>query len=118
MKPAFEKHKVDQALAELGKVLRQPSGGYGAPSWAVGHAKDVVKALEELEERMRSRHMTVQQGAFPLAIYAARELRKYAEGTQSDIPNNDAAQVFYRALADLVQELRTTDQQLASEEAA
>lgn len=118
MKPAFEEHKVDQALAELGKVLRQPSGGYGVPSWAVGHAKDIVAALEELEGRMRSRHMTVQQGEFPATIYAARELRKYTEGTHSDIPNHDAAQVFYRALANLVQELRTTDQRLASEEAA
>ena len=118
MKPAFEEHKVDQALAELGRVLRQPSGGYGMPSWAVGHAKDVVKALEDLEERMRSRHMTLQQGVFPLAIYAARELRKYTEGMHADIPNHDAAQIFYRCLESLVQELRTTDQQLASQEAA
>ena len=118
MEPVFEEHKVEQALAELGKVLRQPSGGYGVPSWAAGHAKDIVKALEELEERMRSRHMTLQQGAFPLAIYGARELRKYTEGTHSDIPNHDAAQIFYRSLVNLVQELRTTDQELASEEAA
>ena len=118
MKPSFEEHKVDQALAELGKVLGKPSGGYGVPSWAVGHAEDIVKALEDLEERMRSRHMTLQQGVFPLAIYAGRELRKYAEGTHSDIRNHDAAQIFYRSLVNLLQELRTTDQQLASEKAA
>lgn len=118
MKTVLEEHKVDQALAELGKVLRQPSGGYGAPSWAVTHASDVVKALEELKERMRTHHMTLQQGAFPLAIYAARELRNYVGGAHSDIPNNDAARIFYRSLAHLVEELRATDRQLASEEAA
>lgn len=118
MKPVFEEHKVDQALAELGNVLRKPSGGYGAPSWAAGHAQGIVKALEELEERMRARHMTVQEGVFPLAIYAARELRKHTEGARSDIPNHDAAQVFYRALTGMLRELRAIDQQLASEEAA
>jgi hypothetical protein len=118
MKPAFEEHKVDQALAELGKVLGKPSGGYGVPSWAVGHANDIVRALEEVKERMRLRHMTLRHGAFPLAIYAARELRKYIAGERSDIPNKDAAQIFYHSLINLVQELRTTDQQLASEEAA
>ncbi|HEU5335551.1 MAG TPA: hypothetical protein VFU27_06285 [Terriglobales bacterium] len=118
MRPAFEEHKVDQALEELGRVLREPSGGYGAPSWAVSHGNDVVNALEELEERMRSRHMSLQHGAFPLALYAARELRKHAEGARSDIPNKDAAQIFHRCLVSLTQELQTTDQQLASEEAA
>jgi hypothetical protein len=67
---------------------------------------------------MRARHMALQQGVFPLAIYSARELRKYAEGTHSDIPNHDAALIFYRSLVNLTQELRATDQHLASEEAA
>lgn len=98
MKTAFEEHKVDQALGKISDVLGDTSGGYGAPSWAEAHGQDLVDALEQLEQRMRARHMNLQHGAFPLAIYAARELRKYLAGSQSDISNKDAAQVFYRCL--------------------
>jgi len=71
MKPAFEEHRVDQALNKIGNVLQQPSGGYGAPSSAEAHGKDLVEALEQLEKRMRAHHMMLQRGVFPVAIYAA-----------------------------------------------
>lgn len=118
MKAAFEEHRVDQAMAEIADVIHRRSGGYGAPSWAEAHGKDLVEALEQLGERMRTRSMTVQQGAFPVAIYAARELRQYVAGGKSDIPNNDAAEVFHRSLVNLIEQLRALDQQLAKEEAA
>ena len=118
MKPAFEEHRVDQALNKIGDVLQQPSGGYGAPSWAEAHGKDLVEALEELEKRMRAHHMMLQRGVFPPAIYAARELRKYLGGAHSDIPNQDAAKVFHYSLLKLLEELRTLDEKLAKEEAA
>lgn len=41
MKAAFEEHRVDQALGRISDVLHQPSGGYGAPSWAEAHGKDL-----------------------------------------------------------------------------
>ena len=106
MKPAFEEHRVDQALAEIADVIHHRSGGYGAPSWAEAHGKDLVEALEQLGERMRTQNMTLQQGAFPVAIYAARELRQYVAGGKSDIPNNDAAKVFHRSLVNLIEQLR------------
>jgi hypothetical protein len=118
MKPAFEEHRVDQALEKIEDVLESPSGGYGAPSWAEAHGKDLVEALEQLQEHMRARHMSLQQGALPVAIYAARELKKYLAGAQCDIANKDAAAVFHRALVNLMEELRALDQKLASEEAA
>jgi hypothetical protein len=118
MKPAFEEHRVDQALEKIAEVIHQQSGGYGAPSWAEAHGKDVVEALEQLEERMRARNLSLQQGGFPTAIYASRELRKYLAGGKSDIANKDAAEVFYRVLVNLIEELRSLDQKLAREEAA
>ncbi|HEV2696787.1 MAG TPA: hypothetical protein VGU90_02270 [Terriglobales bacterium] len=118
MKPAFEEHSVDQALGKISDVLHHPSGGYGAPSWAEAHGKDLLEALEQLKGRMRARHMNLQHGAFPVAMYAAREFRKYLAGARSDISNQDAAQVFYRCLAGLIDELRPLDQELAKEQAA
>jgi hypothetical protein len=118
MKPAFEDHNVDASLGKIADVLQQPSGGYGAPSWAVANAKDVVEALEQLRDRMRASDMSLQHGAFPLAIYAARELRKYVAGAECDIRNRDAAQIFHRCLTGLVDELRALDQELAKKEAA
>lgn len=118
MKPAFEKHRIDQALDKIGDVLQQPGGGYGAPSWAEAHGKDLVEGLEELEERMRAHHVMLQRGAFPLAIYAARELRKYLAGAQSDLSNRDAAKVFHYSLVELLEELRPLDEELAKQEAA
>jgi hypothetical protein len=118
MKPSFEEHRVDQALEKIEDALKSPSGGYGAPSWAEGHGKDLVEALEQLQERMRARHMSLHEGALPVAIYAARELRKYLSGAQCDIANKDAVAVFYRALVNLMEELRALDQKLAREEAA
>lgn len=118
MKPAFEEYKVDQALGKIAEVIRQPSGGHGAPSWAEATSKDVVAALEQLQERMRAQHISLQHGAFPRAIYAARELNKYIAGARSDVPNNDAAQVFHHSLAAAIEELRPLDQKLAEERAA
>jgi hypothetical protein len=45
-------------------------------------------------------------GSFPTAIYAARELKKYLAGAKGDVANKDAAQVFYRVLVTLIEELR------------
>ena len=117
MKPAFEERRVDQALEKISEVLHQPSGGYGAPSWAEAHGNDLVEGLEQLEARMRARHMNLQHGVLPIAIYAAREFRKYVAGARSDISNQDAAQVFYRCLAGLIDELRPLDQDLAKQAA-
>lgn len=66
---------------------------------------------------MRGHHLMRQRGVFPLAIYAARELRKYLAGAHSDIPHPDAAKVFHDLLVKLREELRT-DEELAKEEAA
>ena len=118
MKCAFEEHRVDETLEKMKEVLHQPSGGHGAPSWAEADANELVEALEQLEERMRRVHVMLQRGAFPSAIYAARELRKYVAGSQSDIANPDAAEVFYRCLVNAMEELRPLDQELAKEEAA
>ncbi len=63
MKPAFEEHRMDQALEKIADVIHHSSGGYGALSWAGVHGKDVVEALEQLEERMRARNLSLQQGA-------------------------------------------------------
>jgi hypothetical protein len=65
MKPAFEEHRVDQALEKSADVIKHPSGGYGASSWAEAHGKGVVEALEELQERMRGHNLSLQQGRFP-----------------------------------------------------
>lgn len=67
---------------------------------------------------MRARNVSLQQGSFPTAIYAARELRKYLAGAKGDVANKDAAEVFYRVLINLIEELRVLDQKLAREEAA
>lgn len=117
MKPAFEEHRIEQALEKVGAALHHARGGFGAPSWAEADGKDIVTGLEELGERMRAQHVSLQNGAFPVAIYAARELGKYVAGGQSDIPNADAAEVFYRALGQLLEELRPLDQQLAKQAA-
>jgi len=118
MKPAFEEHRIDQALAKISDVMHHPSGGYGAPSWAETYSQQIVQALEELERRMRAHHMNLQHGSFPIAIYAARELNKFLQGASGDIANKDAAEVYYRCLADVVNELRPMDKQLVNEEAA
>lgn len=118
MKPVFEDHNTDAAMGKIAEVLQESSGGYGAPSWAEANAKELVEALEQLRERMRASHMNLQHGAFPPAIYAARELRKYLAGAESDIRNRDAAQIFNRCLVGLIGELRPLDQQLAEKEAA
>jgi hypothetical protein len=118
MKPAFEEHRVDQALEKIDDVLKSQSVGHGAPSWAEAHGKDLVEALQQLQERTRARHMSLQQGALPVAVYAARELRKYLAGGKSDIANKDAAELFYRALVGMIEELPALDQKLAREEAA
>ena len=118
MKPAFEDHNTDVAMGRIAEVLQESSGGYGAPSWAEANAKEVVEALEQVRERMRASHMNLQHGDFPPAIYAARELRKYLAGAESDIRNRDAAQIFYRCLVGLIGELRPLDQELAKREAA
>ena len=118
MKSAFEQHRVDQALAKMAKVIHHPSGGHGAPSWAEAHSKDVLEGLRQLESRMRAHGMTLQHGALPVAVYAARELNKYFAGASSDIANKDAAEVFYRCLRGGIEELRSLDQELAGKDAA
>jgi hypothetical protein len=48
-----------------------------------------------------------------MALYTACELQKYLKPERGDIPNRDAARVYYRCLRSLIRELSQVDKEIA-----
>ena len=108
----FKAHNVAYAMEKIGDFFRGSGSGILA-GWPETSAKIIVEALEELSENVRNAGMTVEATAIPMALYTARELRKYLRPEPSDIPNRDAARVYYRCLRSLIRELSPIDTQTA-----
>lgn len=108
----FKAHNVAYAMEKIGDFFRGSGSGILA-GWPETSAKIIVEALEELAENVRNAGMAVEATAIPMALYTARELQKYLRPERSDIPNRDAARVYYRCLRSLIRELSHIDTESA-----
>lgn len=108
----FKAHNVAYAMEKIGDFFRGSGSGI-LPGWPETSAKIIVEALEELRVNLQSAGVTAEATALPLALYAARELQKFLKPERSDIPNREAARVFYRCLRSAMRELSQTDKEIA-----
>ncbi len=108
----FKAHNVAYAMEKIGDFFRGSGSGILA-GWPETSAKIIVEALQELTLKLADAGMTPEATVLPLAVYTACELQKYLRPERSDIPNRDAARVYYRCLRSLIRELSQTDQQIA-----
>ena len=110
--PVFKAHNVAYAIEKIGDFFRGSGSGILA-GWPETSAKIIVEALQELGINMEAAGITAAATALPMALYTARELRKYLKPEPSDIPNRDAARVYYRCLRSLIRELSHADKEIA-----
>ena len=105
-------HDVAYAMEKIGDFFRGSGSGILA-GWPETSAKLIVEALETLSANLSNAGVTPEATALPMALYTARELRKYFKPERSDIPNRDAARVYYRCLRSLIRELSQIDKEVA-----
>ncbi|HET7750967.1 MAG TPA: hypothetical protein VFK81_16380 [Terriglobales bacterium] len=105
-------HNVAYAIEKIGDFFRGTGSGILA-GWPETSAKIIVEALQELSVKLASAGVTPEATSLPMAIYTARELQKYLKPAPSDIPNRDAARVYYRCLRSLIRELSQVDKEIA-----
>jgi hypothetical protein len=110
--PVFKAHNVAYAIEKIGDFFRGSGSGILA-GWPETSAKIIVEALQELAVNMEAAGITAAATALPMALYTARELRKYLKPEPSDIPNRDSARVYYRCLRSLIRELSQADKEIA-----
>jgi hypothetical protein len=108
----FKAHNVAYAMEKISDFFRGTGSGILA-GWPGTSAKIIVEALEELGTTIGKAGMTAEATALPMALYTARELQKYLKPERSDIPNREAARVYYRCLRSLIRELSQTDKEIA-----
>jgi hypothetical protein len=108
----FKAHNVTYAIEKIGDFFRGSGSGILA-GWPETSAKIIVEALQELSIKLAGAGMTPEATVLPMALYTARELQKYLKPERSDIPNRDAARVYYRCLRSLIRELSQTDKEIA-----
>jgi hypothetical protein len=99
-------------MEKIGDFFRGSGSGILA-GWPETSAKIVVEALEALSANLCNAGVTPEATALPMALYTARELRKYLRPERSDILNRDAARVYYRCLRSLIRELSQIDKDVA-----
>jgi hypothetical protein len=104
----FKAHNVAYAVEKIGDYFRGSGSGILA-GWPETSAKIIVEALEELSVNVTSAGMSPEATALPMALYTARELRKFLRPERCDILNRDAARVYYRCLRSLIRELSQID---------
>jgi hypothetical protein len=100
----FKAHNVAYAIEKIGDFFRGSGSGILA-GWPETSAKIIVEALEALSVNLSNAGVTPEATVLPMALYTARELRKYLQAEHSDIPHRDAARVYYRCLRSLIREL-------------
>lgn len=105
-------HNIAYAIEKIGDFFRGTGSGILA-GWPETSAKIIVEALQELSVKLASAGVTPEATSLPMAIYTARELQKYLKPAPSDIPNRDAARVYYRCLRSLIRELSQVDKEIA-----
>jgi hypothetical protein len=105
-------HNVAYAIEKIGDFFRGTGSGILA-GWPETSAKIIVEALQELSVKLTSAGMVPEATVLPMALYTARELQKYLKPERSDIPNQDAARVYYRCLRSLIRELNQVDKETA-----
>lgn len=106
----FKAHNVVYAVEKIGDFFRGSGSGILA-GWPETSAKIIVEALEALSANLSNAGVTPEATELPMALYTARELRKYFKPQRSDIPNRDAARVYYRCLRSLIRELSQIDKE-------
>ena len=107
----FKAHNVAYAIEKIGDIFRGSGSGILA-GWPETSAKIIVEALQELSASLAAAGLTPEATPLPMALYTARELQKYLKPEHSDIPNRDAARVYYRCLRSLLRELSQTEKEL------
>ena len=108
----FKAHNVAYAIEKIGDFFRGTGSGILA-GWPETSAKIIVEALQELNVKLASAGVTPEATVLPMALYTARELQKYLKPDRSDIPNREAARVYYRCLRSLIRELSQIDKEIA-----
>lgn len=108
----FKAHNIAYAIEKIGDFFRGTGSGILA-GWPETSAKIIVEALQELSLKLGSAGVTPEATSLPMALYTARELQKYLKPERSDIPNRDAARVYYRCLRSLLRELSQVDKGIA-----
>jgi hypothetical protein len=108
----FKAHNVAYAIEKIGDFFRGTGSGILA-GWPETSAKIIVEALQELSVKLASAGVTPESTVLPMALYTARELQKYLKPEHSDIPNREAARVYYRCLRSLIRELAQVDKEIA-----
>lgn len=108
----FKAHNIAYAIEKIGDFFRGSGSGI-LVGWPETSAKIIVEALETLSVNLSIAGVTPEATALPMALYSARELRKYLKNEPSDIPNRDAARVYYRCLRSLIRELSQIDKEAA-----
>ena len=108
----FKAHNVTYAIEKIGDFFRGTGSGILA-GWPETSAKIIVEALQELSGKLANAGFTPEATSLPMALYTARELQKYLKPERSDIPNREAARVYYRCLRSLIRELAQVDEEIA-----
>lgn|GEM_PF-1382532 len=108
----FKAHNVTYAIEKIGDFFRGTGSGILA-GWPETSAKIIVEALQELSGKLANAGFTPEATSLPMALYTARELQKYLKPERSDIPNREAARVYYRCLRSLIRELAQVDKEIA-----
>jgi hypothetical protein len=108
----FKAHNVTYAIEKIGDFFRGTGSGILA-GWPETSAKIIVEALQELSGKLATAGFTPEATSLPMALYTARELQKYLKPERSDIPNREAARVYYRCLRSLIRELAQVDKEIA-----
>jgi hypothetical protein len=108
----FKTHNAAYAMDKIGDFFRGSGSGILA-GWPETSAKIIVETLEALSVNLTNAGVTPEATVLPMALYTARELRKYFKPERSDIPNRNAAQVYYRCLRSLIRELSQIDKEVA-----
>jgi len=108
----FKAHNVTYAIEKIGDFFRGTGSGILA-GWPETSAKIIVEALQELSVKLANAGFTPEATSLPMALYTARELQKYLKPERSDIPNREAARVYYRCLRSLIRELAQVDKEIA-----
>ncbi len=81
----FKARNVAYAIEKIGDFFRGSGSGILA-GWPETSAKIIVEALQELTVKLTSAGVTPEATVLPMALYTARELRKYLRPSAAIYP--------------------------------
>jgi hypothetical protein len=112
MSSVFDEKNMSYALEKIHDFIN--GSGSGAHGFGVTGAEIIVKALEELEAKIRKTGSDPDESSLPTALYAARELQKYVNRKPNDIANSTAARVYTTSLRADITDLQTYEKDMES----